>query len=192
MAECASLFVKDRLTKGTMLWDASLTQLKTHSVGSEEVDFRSVNWSNWQSNCRLCVLCECAAPLWRADSVLLHPNCLPTEKSNHSVKKMNLVTLGRGERQRNKILLDGLVDFGQNTIFSWTKPWEQSGHLKTCQLKMEEHPHQLLSVRYGTGPDSDQTESQAQGPLTLDSAGPAGSPDCLLQHPDVIKALCKS
>lgn len=54
---------------------------------------------------------------------------------------------------------------------------------------MEEHPHQLLSVRYGAGPDSDQTESQAQEPLTLDSAGPAGSPDCLLQHPDVIKTL---
>lgn len=114
------------------------------------------------------------------------------KKSNHSVKKMNPVTLWRGERQRNKILVDGLVDFGQNTIFSWTKPWEQSGHLKTCQLKMEEHPHQLLSVRYGTGSDSDQTESQAQEPLTLDSAGPEGSPDCLLQHPDVIKTLCKS
>lgn len=126
----ASLFVKDRLTKGTMLWDASLTQLKTHSVGSEEVDFRSVNWSNWQSNCRLCVLCECAAPLWRADSVLLHPNCLPTEKSNHSVKKMTPVTLWRGERQRNKILLDGLVDFRpkRNVFLNQTMRTEWSPH----------------------------------------------------------------
>ena len=147
MAECASLFVKDRLTKGTLLWDASLTQLKTHSVGSEEVDFHSVNWSNWQSNCRLWVLRECAAPLWRADSVLLHPNCLPTEKKAITVLKNEFsdVVTRSTDREIKSFEMDRCILPAPGNKSSYfrpkhdlflnlTEPREQSGHLKSCQL----------------------------------------------------------
>lgn len=162
----------------------------------------SRQWGGWFSFCelkQLAVKLPFVCFVWMRCSSLesrLSPSAskLFTDRKK-AITALKKWLLWRCDEVRDREIKSFWTDWwilGQNAMFSWTKPWEQSGHLKTCQLKMEEHPHQLLSVRFGTGSDSDQTESQAQEPLTLDSAGPAGSPDCHLQHPDVIKALCKS